>query len=329
MKPRAVVILALALGLLAAPLAAEAQRAGTIPHLGILLTGSSSSPGPLPEVDAFMKRLGELGWVEGQNLAVDRRWAETPDRFSALAEDLTRLNVNAILALGPDATHAARTATSTTPIVMVASTDPRQVGVTSFAHPSGNLTGFTVGPPELVREKRLELLKEAIPRLSRVAVVWDVSRSVDSEAPNKMDATARSLGLRLQHVDVKSPSDFAAAFKAAKKERAGAILLIESPRAVVNRALIAELGLKHRLPVMSEFSRVAQSGGLMSYGPDLSDLLRRAATYVDKILKGAKPADLPIEQPTKFELVINMKTAKALGLTIPPSLLLRADQVIE
>jgi ABC-type uncharacterized transport system substrate-binding protein len=204
------------------------------------------------------------------------------------------------------------------------------LGVASLAHPGGNLTGLTIGQPEVTSEKRLQLIKEALPALGRVAVLWDVKRSTDSgPVVAMMAAAARVLGLRLQHLDVNSTNDFAKAFATAKRDNAEAVLLVESPRAVADRAIIAELALKHRLPVMSQFSRIVEAGGLMSYGPDLSDLFRRAATYVDKILKGAKPADLPIEQPTRFELVINLKTAKALGLTIPQSVLLRADQVIE
>jgi putative ABC transport system substrate-binding protein len=204
------------------------------------------------------------------------------------------------------------------------------MGVASLAHPGGNLTGLTIGPPEVTSEKRLQLVKEALPGLTRVAVVWDVKRAADSSVTEAtMGAAARVLRLQLQHLEVTSASGFATAFATAKKENAGAVLLVESPRAVANGVLIAELRIKHRLPIMSQFSRVVEAGGLMSYGPDLGDLFRRAATYVDKILKGAKPGDLPVEQPTKFDLVINLKTAKALGLTIPPSLLGRADEVIQ
>jgi len=237
-----------------------------------------------------------------------------------------------ILTTGPAATRAAQQATSTVPIVMIASTDPRALGVASLAHPGGNLTGLTIGQPEVTSEKRLQLFKEAVPTLVRLAVLWDVNRSSDSGVVvPTMTAAARVLGLRLQHIDldVNSVSGFASGFATAKKDNAEAVFLVESPRTVAQRTLIAELGLKHRLPIMSQFSRIVEAGGFMSYGPDLSDLFRRAAIYVDKILKGAKPADLPVELPTKFELVINMKAAKALGLTIPPSVLGRADELIE
>jgi putative ABC transport system substrate-binding protein len=235
-----------------------------------------------------------------------------------------RLGVDIILTPGPEATNAVRTATSAIPIIMIASTDPRAVGAAGLARPGGNVTGLTIGQFELVMEKRLELLKETLPGVSHVAILWGVGNA-DRTAPL---SAARSLKLQLQHLDVTN-ADFESAFTTAKKAGVGAVMLVESPRTVVNRARIAELGLKHRLPVMSQFSRLVEAGGLMSYGPDLSDLFRRAASYIDKVLKGANPADLPIEQPTKFELVINLKTAKALGLTIPPSLLQRADQVIE
>ncbi len=320
----------LALGVLAAPLAAWAQQARTTSRLGMLLTGSPTDMTQSRELDAFRKKLGELGWVEGRNLRVEARWAKNPDALRGLAAELVRLGVDVILTPGPDATRAARGATSTIPIVMIASTDPGQVGAAGLAHPGGNLTGLTIGQMELVTEKRLQLLKEALPRVSRVAILWDVRRLDDAaNAPSILAPAAQALRLKLRHLDVTSVADFERAFKAARQGNADAVVLMESPRAVVSRALIAELELKYRLPVMSQFSRQVESGGLMSYGPDLSDLFGRAATYVDKMLRGARPENLPIEQPTKFELVINLKTAKALGLTIPRSLLVRADLVIE
>jgi putative ABC transport system substrate-binding protein len=319
----------LAGGLLAAPLATEAQPTRTIRRLGMLLTGSPSDTSQSRELDAFRKSLGELGWVEGRNLSIEARWAENPDRLPSLATELVRLGVDIILTPGPDATSAAKRATSAIPIVMIASTDPRRAGAAGLAHPGGNLTGLTIGPVELVNGKRLELLKEALPGISRVAILWDVERASNPADAEVLLAAARSLKLQLQHLDVTKVADFDPAFRAAKEGGAGAVVLVESPRAVVNRALIAHLALKYRLPVMSQFSRLVEAGGLISYGPDLSDLFGRAALYVDKILKGAEAGDLPIEQPTKYELVINLKTAKALGLAIPPSLLQRADQVIE
>ena len=301
----------------------------TGPRLGMLLSGSRSDMTQSRELDAFMRRLGDLGWIEGQTLGVEARWTEDPDGLPRLAKELVRLGVDIILAPGPAATNAARNATSTIPIVMIASTDPRVLGAASLARPGGNVTGLTIGQPELVNEKRLEILKEALPAVRQVAVVWDVTRTGETSAEASLAAAARSLKLRLQYLDVTSVEGFETAFTVAKRGGADAVLLVESPRTVVNRARIAELALKHRLPVMSQFGRLVEAGALMSYGPELSDLFVRAASYVDKILKGAKPADLPIEQPTRFELAINLKTARTLGLTIPQSVLQRADQVIE
>jgi putative ABC transport system substrate-binding protein len=316
-------------GLLAAPLAAEAQPAGTKPRLGLLLTGSPSDKTQTRELNAFTKKLGELGWVDGQTITLNARWANAPGRLPTLAAELVQSGVDLFVTPGPAATDAARHATSTIPIVMIAGTDPRLMGAASLARPGGNLTGLTIGQPEAVHGKRLELLKEALPRVRRVAILWDVEGYEKGVGFATVPAAAKSLGLELQQVDATGRGGFEAAFNAAARGGAEAVLLMESPRTVVHRAQIAELALKHRLPVMSQFNRLVEAGGLMSYGPELSDLFTRAADFVDKILKGAKPGDLPIEQPTKFELVINLKTAKALGLTIPPALLQRADQVIE
>jgi putative ABC transport system substrate-binding protein len=330
MLPRRVFVIAAVGGLLGTRRSTSAQQTEMAARVGILLTASPSDPRSLPEIDAFMRELRRLGWVEAQNLAVERRSTERPESFPALAADLIRSNVAVILTPGPVATRAARQATSTISIVMVAATDPRQVGVASLARPSGNLTGLTIGEPRVVNEKRLELLKAAVPRLSRVTVLWDVPRSEGAgEGEKSLAAAARALGLRLQHLEINRPTDFERGFKVATQQGAGAVFLIESPRAVANRALVAELGLRNRLPVMSQFRAIVEAGGLMSYGPDLPDLFGRAAAYVDRILRGAKPSDLPIEQPTKFELVINARTANALGLAIPRSLLVRADEVIE
>jgi ABC-type uncharacterized transport system substrate-binding protein len=307
--------------------APTAARAQTLPRLTMLLTGSPAAPSL--EHDAFMRQLAALGWTEGQQLVVDRRWTEEPAQLAHLAVEAVRAKPTVILAAGPEATRGARQATSTIPIVMIAATDPRLFGAASFARPGGNMTGVTVGPPELVNEKRLQLFKEALPTVSRVVVMWDVKLSSDVPGMGGMANAARALGLHVQHVDVRGVRDFDAAFAAAKKDNADGVLMVESPRTVAQRALVAELGLKYRLPIMSHFSRIVEAGGLMSYGPSLSDLFERAAVYVDKILRGTKPADLPIEQPSKFELVINLKTAKALGLTIPAAVRLRADRIIE
>jgi putative tryptophan/tyrosine transport system substrate-binding protein len=314
-------------GVLAAMVAPSVARAQDAPRLAMLLTGSPTAASP--EHDAFIAQLAALGWIEGKQLTVDRRWADGPEAFARLAPEAIAAHPALILTAGPDATRAARQATSTIPIVMIAATDPSVFGVASFARPGGNLTGVTIGPPEAILEKRLQLAREALPSLTRVAVVWDVRRATDSPGIAPMTAAARALRLRLSQLDVKGVRDFDPIFAAAKKDGAECIMLVESPRAVANRALIAELGLSYRLPVVSQFSRIVEAGGFLSYGPDLNDLFRRAAIYVDKILRGAAPGELPIEQPSKFELVINLKTAKALGLAIAPSVQLRADRVIE
>ena len=295
----------------------------------MLLTGSPSDQTQSRELGSFTRKLGELGWVEGKSLAVETRWAADSEALPHLATELVRSGVDVILSPGPDATTAATKATATVPIVMIAATDPRTMGAAGLARPGGNLTGLTVGQPETMAGKRLELLTEALPRIRTVAVLWDVKRGTDSPAASELTAAARALKVQLQHVDVTGLSDYERAFASAKRSAAGGVLLIDSPRSVVNRALIAELALKHRLALTSVFSRLVEAGALLSYGPELSDLFDRAASYVDKIFRGAKAGDLPIEQPSKFELAINLKAAKALGVSLPPSLVARADRVIE
>jgi putative tryptophan/tyrosine transport system substrate-binding protein len=324
---RRVFIAALAGGLLEASLGAEGQQPKTNARVGMLLTGSPSDTAQSREQDAFKKKLGELGWVEGRNLIVEVRSAENPDRLPVVAAELVRAGIDVILTPGPAATAAVRSATSSIPIVMIASTDPRTLGAAGLAHPGGNVTGLTIGQPELVNDKRLEILKEALPGLRRVATVWDVSDKAAGE--KSLVAAAKAMKIDLRQFDIASVTDYARAFATAKQWRAGAVLLVEGPRAVVNRAIIAKLGLKHRLPVMAQFSRLVEAGGLMSYGPDLTDLFDRAASYVDKILRGSRPGELPIEQPTKFALVLNRTTARVLGISIPPSLLVRVDRMID
>ncbi len=319
----------LAGGLLAAPLAAEGQQTGKVYRVGWLAT-VPPNPGNLQVWDAFIAGLRESGWVEGQNLIIERRYSEgRSERFPDLAAELVRLKVDVIVpAAGPTTLNAVRNATKTIPIVMVASSsDPVLDGfAASLARPGGNITGVT-SVPEGVLGKRLELLKEAVPKLSRVGVLWGAD--FDPQTARQLEVAARSLGLELLRFEVWDPKDLAAAVGAATKERVGALLVPGSPLFVQQRGRIADLLTRHRLPAISLWRSMAEAGLLMAYGPNLPDEFRRAAAYVDKILKGAKPADLPIEQPTKIELVINLKTAKALGLTIPPSLLLRADEVIE
>jgi len=307
-----------------APLAVEAQTAEKVYRIGML--GSSASD---PLVEAFKEGLRELGYVEGRNIMVEYRSAEgRTERLPDLAADLVRLKVDVIVASSQGAV-AAKQATTAIPIVMPIITDPVRLGlVASLAKPGGNATGFATQNEELPG-KWMELVKETLPNASRVAVLFHPT--YDGGVQLKASETAaRSLGVRLQALKVERPDDFGTAFAAVQKNRAEALIISSSPLFYTHRARLVEFAAKHRIPTIyhqSEF--VVGSGGLMSYGPDFHDLFRRSATYVDKILKGARPADLPVQQPTKFELVINLKTAKALGLTIPPSLLLRADQIIE
>ncbi len=318
-------IVALALAILAAPPAAEAQQpAGKIPRIGILRPGSW----PDPLVEAFRQGLRELGYAEGRNINIEYRWAEgRVERFPSLAADLVHLKVDLIVAAGTQAL-AAKQATTTIPIVMPISTDPVGSGlVVSLARPDGNATGFATLSEELPG-KWLELLKETLPRVSRVAVL--LAPATPPGQVTVSEGAVRSLGLHLQMLNMRRSDDFETAFAAAKKNRAGALVVLGSPFFYSYRTRLVELAAKHRLPtIYPEKEFIIGSGGLMSYGPDFHDLFRRAATYVDKILKGAKPGDLPVEQPTKFEFVINLKTAKALGLTIPQSVLIRADEVIQ
>ena len=301
---------------------AQAQQPTKIPRIGYLV--SRSAPGPNDQ--AFQEALHELGYVEGQNIVIERRWAGgNPDRVPDLAADLVRLKVDVIFA-GGATEGAAKSATGTIPIVFMVEGDPVGSGlVASLARPGGNLTGLTVFADELAG-KRLEILKEAIPRISRVAAL----RYFNSDVIHlrTTETAAQSLGLQLQILVVKDPKDFDSAFGAAKKGRADALIELSSSFLSTHRKPLLDLAAKSRLPAMWEVSGFVNDGGLMSYGPSLPDLYRRAATYVDKILKGTKPGDLPVERPSKFELVINLKTAKQIGLTIPPNVLARADKVI-
>jgi ABC-type uncharacterized transport system substrate-binding protein len=321
----------LAGGLLAAPLAAEAQPPANVPRIGYLNPGSSSDPLRLRRFDAFRQGLRELGYVEGQNIAIESRWAEgKEDRYPALAADLVRLKVDVIVAQTGAATQAAQRATRTIPIVMSMVNDPVGIGlVPSLPRPGGNVTGTSLMAPDLVG-KQLEVLKEAVPSVSRVALLRNPANPASAHQLREAEAAARALGLRLQTLDARNSQEIDSAFAAMTRERAGALLILADALFGNQRRQIAELAAKRHLPTLHGTTpEYAQAGGLMVYSPNLLDLERRLATYVDKLLKGAKPADLPVEQPTKFDLVINLKTARALGLTIPPSLLQRADQVIE
>jgi ABC-type uncharacterized transport system substrate-binding protein len=309
-------------GALATPLA-EAQQS-KVARLGVLLFGT-------PDTDAFpviRRGLSALGYVEGQNILFEHRYAEgRPERLPNLASDLVRSNPDLIIAAGGDVAPFAKQATRTIPIVMITSADPVQGGlVASLARPGGNVTGLTFVSSDLAG-KRLQFLKEAAPRVTRVAVIWNPSHP-DGEFP-ATQAAGRSLGVQIQSLEVRGADDFAGAFVAAARDRMEAVVVVSSRLMTLNRARILDAAAQNRLLLVSGWGPWAAQGGLLSYGPDLDAVIRGSATYVDRILKGAKPADLPVEQPTKFQLVINLKTAKVVGLTIPPSLLARADQVIE
>jgi ABC-type uncharacterized transport system substrate-binding protein len=283
--------------------------------------------------EAFRQGLRDLGYVEGRNVVIEYRDAEgKPERFPAHAAELLALKVDVIVAPGTPAALAAKQATQTLPIVFAAVADAVTSGlVTSLARPGGNLTGLSFLGPELIG-KRLEQLKQAIPGVSRVAVLWQpgaVGERTDKEMLKEAEVAARALGVRPQFVEARGPADFDRAFSDMTKARAGALTVWSTPMFFNERRRLVDLAAKNRLLAVYPWREFVDAGGLMAYGPDLADLFRRAPTYVDRILNGEKPGDLPVEQPTKFELVINLKTAKALGLTIPPSLLQRADQVIE
>ncbi len=312
---------------LSAPLAAEAQRAGKVYRVGFLWDSPEVWPHAL---EGFRQGLRDLGWVEGRNIVVEYRWAEGRfDRLPGLAEELVRLKVDIIVAPASIYAEAAKRATSTIPIVFASHADPIGTGhVDSLARPGGNITGLTVMMSETAA-KSLELLKEAVPGLSRVAVVWDPATPSHRPALDAVAARGRALGLQVQPLAVRGATEFDGAFSTIVRERASGVLVLSTPLFIGRARRLAELAMNQKLPTMFGPREHVEAGGLLSYSPDRADLYRRAAIYVDKILKGAKPADLPVQQATKFELVINMKTAKAIGLTIPPSFLLRADQVIQ
>ena len=324
--------LAGAVALLAAPLAAEAQQAAKIARIGYLSPNLATSP-HLRE--AFRQGLRDLGYVEGRNVVIEYRDAEGKgvERFPALAAELVALKVDVIfVGGGTRVVLAAMQATKTIPIVFASVADPVGSGlVTSLARPGGNVTGLSGLTSELVG-KCLEHLKQAVPGVSRVAILWRpgaLPERTEKEMLKGVDVAARALGVRLQFVEVRGPENFDRAFSEMTRARAGALTLLPSNMFLREHGRLVDLAARYRLPTVYPWRDVVDAGGLMSYGASLTDSSRRAATYVDRILKGAKPGDLPVEQPTKFDLVINLKTAKTLGLTIPPSLLQRADQVIE
>ncbi|PYV94053.1 MAG: ABC transporter substrate-binding protein [Acidobacteria bacterium] len=313
--------------LLALRFPAEAQQPTKIPRIGYLAAISLSTLAARTE--AFRQGLRELGYVEGKNIVIEWRSAEgKADRLPALAAELVRLKVDIIVTAGPPLTRAAKEATTTIPIVMAQDPDPVGNGfVASLARPGGNITGLATLAPEL-SGKQLELLKEVVPKLSRVAVLGTSTQPGNAQALREVELAAGAFGVKLQYLDVLATKDIETAFRAASTRRADAVLVLASTVAASHRTEIAELAIKSHLPAIYYRSEFVEDGGLMSYGASFTDMDRRAATYVDKILKGAKPADLPVEQPKKFELVINLKTAKQIGLTIPPNVLARADRVI-
>jgi putative ABC transport system substrate-binding protein len=315
------------LTLLAAPLVAGAQPAVKVSRIGIL---GGTSPEVSPVLREFFGRLRALGYVEGRNVVIEGRYyGDRLDQLPALAAELVRLRVDVIVAGAAPAPEAAKRATSSIPIVMAAN-HPDPVGsglVAGFARPGGNVTGMALLLSEL-RGKQLQLLKEAVPGLSRVAVLSDPSNPLHAQELKDVEVAARVLKVRVRVVEARAPSEFAEAFSVATRERAGALMVLAGSMFFTHRARLAELAAQSRLPALG-VRQFVEAGGLMAYGVDVGASFRRAADYVDRILKGAKPSDLPVEQPTKFELVINLRTAKTLGLTIPPAVLARADEVIQ
>ena len=316
-------------GLFAAPLAADAQPTGKVYRIGFILTAAANETGHL--LKALNEGLRELGYVEGRNVVFERRYAEgRQERLPALAAELVRLNVDIFVTGSNPVIAAVKQATATIPVVMAVSRDPVGSGfIASLARPGGNITGLANDPAPEIGGKNLQLLKEAAPRVSRVAFLWNPVPLGAGTYKNAVESTARNLGVTFQSVEVRGRDEFEGAFAAMARERANGVVVASDPVLFGPRSQVVLLAGKNRLPAVYPQREFADAGGLISYGTNLADQFRRAAIYVDKIFKGAKPGDLAVEQATKFELVINLKTAKALGLTIPPSLLARADQVIE
>jgi putative ABC transport system substrate-binding protein len=326
MNRRDTVLALLALG--AAPLTAEAQQAGKVHRIGFL--GNSTAALEANLVGPFREGLRDLGYVEGRNVLIEYRWAEGKyERFPALIGELVALKVDVIVTAGTPATLAVKKATTSIPLVMVAVGDPVGTGILrSLSRPGGNITGLTSIAPEL-EGKRLELLREVIPNVSHIAVLWNPDNPFHVGSLKETRAAAQVLGIKLQLLGMRVSEEFPATFAAILRERPGALLVLADRLFLHNRARIVDFEAEHRLPGVYAYRELVEVGGLMSFGPSYADMHRRAAYFVDRILKGVKPADLPVEQPTKFELVINLKTAKARGLTIPQSILIRADEVIQ
>jgi putative ABC transport system substrate-binding protein len=309
------------------PIATRAQQPAKIPVVGYLDLGPASAR--TSQVEALRAGLRDLGYVEGKNIVIEFRWAERVDQMPALAADLVRMNVDVIFAPSSTQVEPARQATKTIPIVFASHADPVGVGhVASLSRPGGNITGLSMLLTNLVT-KELELLKEAVPNATRIGVLWNITTPSHPTELKAIETAGEKLKVQLLMLPVRTVEDFEGAFSTMTRERVDAFLAVASPLTTSYRTSLAEIALRHRLPGMFGNKLHVEAGGLMSYGADGIDLNRRAATYIDKILKGGKPADLPVEQASKYELVINLKTAKALGVTIPPSLLARADEVIE
>ena len=327
MKMRAVAVCGIVIvSLLSPPIGGLAQQpTKPPPRIGYV---RAEEP-PAVDIDAFRRGLREHGYFEGKNIIIEYRWARgNEETLRSAVADLVRLKVDLIVASAPAATRAAKEATTTIPIVMILVADPVAFGfVASLARPGGNITGFAYLLPEL-SGKRLEILKDAVPHVSRVAVMWNAANPYKARDLKEVEAVARALSITLHGIPVHGPDGFDGAFNSAVEGRAQALLPLDDPFTIAHRHRIAELALKHRLPTVYSVKPFVEAGGLMSYGPDRADLSRRAATYVDKILKGAKPIDLPVQQPTRFELVVNLKTAKALGIALPPLIMTRVDHVI-
>jgi putative ABC transport system substrate-binding protein len=309
------------------PLAARAQQPGKIARIGYLDIGPASARAD--RVEALRAGLRDLGYVEGKNIVIEFRWAERVEQLPDLAAELVQMNVDVIFALSSTMVEPARQATKTIPIVFAIHADPVGIGhVVSLARPGGNITGLTMLLTDLVA-KELEIFKEAAPQATRIGILWNPTTPSHRPAVQAVETAGEKLGVQLLMLPARTVEDFERAFLTMTRERVGGFLVVASPLSAAQRAPLAELALKHRLPGMFGAKENVEAGGLMSYAADYKDLIRRAATYIDKILKGTKPADLPVEQASKYELVINLKTAKAIGLTIPESFLVRADKVIE
>ena len=312
--------------LFALSLSAEAQQPAKIPRIGFL--GATTLPATSARIEAFRHGLRELGYTEGKNIVIEYRWAEGKiERLPDLAAELVRLKVDVIVTSSAAPTRAAKESTTTIPVVMANDNDPVGIGhVASLARPGGNVTGVSTYAPE-ISGKQLELLKEVVPKLSRVAVLGTSTNSGYAQVVREIELAAAAFGVKIQNLDVLDPKDLETRFREASKGRAGAVIVLASP-VVSQRTQFAELAVKNRLPAIYPQTEYMEAGGLMYYGANTADLFRRAATYVDKILKGRTPADLPVEQPMKFEFIISLIAAKQIGLTIPPNVLVRADKVI-